>query len=298
MSTQIFNAFYIEGNNYKDIQEIIDYFRIIEKEYKINEFIKIVLRTHSYFFTFNGSFRDYLKYEDSNILPVADKLFKNESCHTFYKMVFKIVEHYINNLPEISNLFVVYNKLFYKPIEDKTLFIVSGTSAASIYKDIISNSKAKEYCYYNHTDKPNNVSVKDWNKRKQDWDFIKYSINEVMSYVSSNTNLSSLGCLHGTNQLNLLTSFLDSNIEKINLNYLNFSYDNLDNSAKETINLSLNKGNFTDYSKFERCIKEKNKQTNIFESEDFFHYIKNKKINDHTILNDILYKKINYEIKN
>ena len=39
MSTQIFNAFYIEGNNYKDIQEIIDYFRIIEKEYKINELI-------------------------------------------------------------------------------------------------------------------------------------------------------------------------------------------------------------------------------------------------------------------
>lgn len=297
MSTKIFNAFYIEGNNYKDIQEIIDYFRIIEKEYKINKFIEIVLRSYYSFLIFNGNFRDYLKDEDRDVLLVADKLFNNNSVNTFYKMILKIVDHYINNAPEnINNLFVISNKLFYRSFEDKTLFIVSGTSANSIYKDIINNSKAKEYCYYNHTDKPNNVSSKDWKKREKDWDFIKYYIADVMVSINSCSNLSLLGCFDGTNKLNLLASFMDSNIEKINSNYLNFNFKNLNDLDKEIINSNLAKGSFTEYSKFERKTREKTKKSNIFEEESFFNYIKNNNINERTILNDILYKKINYEI--
>lgn len=296
MSTKIFNAFYIEGNNYKDIQEIIDYFRIIEKDYKINNFIEIVLKSYSHFLSFNGNFRDYLKDENSDILLVTDKLFKHDLVSTFYSMVLEIVDYYINNVPEMLNLFVICNRLFYRVIEDKTLFIVTGSSANSIYNDIIINSKAKEYCYYNHTDKPKNVSSNDWNKRKQDWDFIKYYITDVMSVITSYTNLKLLGCFDGANQLNLLTSFMDSNIEKINSSYINFSFKNLNDTDKEIINLNLAKGSFTEYSKFERQTREKTKKSNIFEEENFFNYIKNNNINERTILNDILYKKINYEI--
>jgi hypothetical protein len=76
------------------------------------------------------------------------------------------------------------------PMYDKTLMIIfSGNVYNKATARLVKALKLKDYCYYDNTDRPDRVSDRMWNKRKNDWEKVLLNDDAVPAHCGLSIRL-------------------------------------------------------------------------------------------------------------
>lgn len=152
------------------------YYYIPFKAEKISEDIIESKKSLKSYFLHNIIFdKEELEYISSKMSPYPE---------TFFNSMLKVINRTIDTgfntdlNPTVTVYYVVHGK--------QTVYYLSGnTQVISIFKKMNEQEKLLEdFCYYNNTDKPDNVTTKEWNFRRRVWD----NILKESSYLSDAMN--------------------------------------------------------------------------------------------------------------
>lgn len=247
MSTKIYNGYKITKMNLSELDSFCMDLRnkIFEKAKELC--IQKIAITSSRFVSslFLESFDDFPK----EIVERSEK----------YTVLFAARKIYMNILQQEDTFKCSF--VFYPFKKD---ILATFHSAVAEFTDIFEKSeKVKEYGYWNNTDKPENVSDKEWNKRKKDWDTIFNRNKNFYSIPIKNGFLCDI--INKDDYYNLFSyfSFSNSNDYDKNLNeYMQKILENVpsfekrmneaatDRSLSYYINNVINKNNSIDYKDF------------------------------------------------
>lgn len=112
---------------------------------------------------------------------VKEKLSKKGTLFDFSKKIIELISE--------NNIRVDYNnsheKIYFKTIGKVTLyyFAVSSENMKAFDKINKEQNILKDYCFYDNTDKPDDIKEKAWNHRRHTWERVlgrKHTISEVM----------------------------------------------------------------------------------------------------------------------
>lgn len=271
MSTVIADAYRINDINGENIQVVNDKIKKFIKEENINiiqedlvnELIKFRLYqaevknkelTFWEYLNFNSIFGSSREYEKFKTL-----LSYEHSSNTFYQNYFRMIE-----LASELNLDVHFNKrsgFGFKFYNGHTYYIILGNHVVKSrvkkrYRSI-AGKDFKLYEYWNNTDRPSHISLKDWNERSDNWDHI------VNYYPSQDMNTVNI-VPNGMDNLdyNVLYNLIPNDFEILQLLYKELRYNDFfvmeierqiaagesksnskaNNFAKENISKGLNSG--------------------------------------------------------
>ena len=247
MSTKIYNGYKISKMNLSELDSFCIDLRnkIFEKAKELC--IQKIAITSSRFISslFLESFDDFPK----EIIESSEK----------YTVLFAARKIYMGILQQEDTFKCSF--VFY-PFKKDILATFHSTVAE--FTDIFEQSeKVKEYGYWNNTDKPENVSDKEWNKRKKDWDTIFNRNKNFYSIPIKNGFLCDI--INKDDYYNLFSYFSSSisNEYDKNLNeYMQKILENVpsfekrineaatDRSLSYYINNVINKNNSIDYKDF------------------------------------------------
>lgn len=223
MSTKIYNGLIVRNKNFSDIYNDL---------LKLNNQLEIIKEKIILDFYFENYFLllDYISYynlekitfkELINILPINynfKKILNNKSEDNkidIYKLIRLMFNEIIKN-PNTKYLFVntTFSLHLFPISKRKTLiyYICNNKNYINeLYKHL---PYLEKYDYYNNCDKPDEVTNKEWNQRKKDWD-IALKNKSTINYYSLKFDLDE-------EFLDSAFTFLTSNqINTINKDYFN-----------------------------------------------------------------------------
>lgn len=161
MSTTIYNGYCLPNMDLMNLKLFCNELDVQRKNV-LNEIVK------EYFFKICISFVDnIILYPNSNDFGLDNNL---NDTNLFSNLFFK----FINQIKKDSeskeySLFDLSMTICFIPTNDKILALLYCNNKKLI--ELFENNKlVSEYCYYDNTDRPNDISYSDWRKRGIEWD--------------------------------------------------------------------------------------------------------------------------------
>lgn len=287
MSTKIYNGLCIYSTSHQDIQKVIDGYREIEIKNIIKKFYKNLIEFYFRFKSYQEDLQVTLKSYSSFYKLKGDRLYENKLIN-----IYSTIFDYYSEFPDSDYLAIndIDSTLWFRTIEDKTLFYISGDN--EVYKSMLKLENVFEYGYWNNTDKPDDVKQSDWKKRASDWDFL-YDLSDSMASVKQ--KFQSFKIIHKNNNLEEILKVIPSSKSKIIELFFSY-YLNSEKSRKEKVEEGLKNSSFSAYFSVESESKKFLTEHNILNNEEFIELVKT--IKDQQILEEILYKKFKIENSN
>jgi hypothetical protein len=285
MSTKIYNGLCIYSTEHKEIQKVIDYYREVETINVSKRFyqnlIEFYFRLKSYQENITTTLESYSSFYKKN----KDRLYDNKLIN-IYSDIFDYYSQYPDS--DCLGMSDINSILWFRTIEDKTLFYVSGDH--EVYKNMLNLENVFEYGYWNNTDKPDNVKQAEWKKRASDWEFL-YDLSDSMASIRQ--KVMSFSILIKNNTLEEILRVIPSTKSKI-IEAFSTYYFYSDKERKEKIEEALKRSSFSEYFAVEREGKSFLTKYNVLHDKAFIEsdFIESLKlISDEQIVNEILYKK-------
>lgn len=284
MSTKIYNGLCIYSTSHQDIQKVIDGYREIEIKNLTKKFYQNLIEFYFRFKSYQEDLKVTLESYSSFYKLKGDRIYENKLIN-----IYSTIFDYYSEFPDSDYLAIndIDSTLWFRTIEDKTLFYISGDN--EVYKSMLKLENVFEYGYWNNTDKPDDVKQSDWKKRASDWDFL-YDLSDSMASVKQ--KFQSFKIIHKNNNLEEILKVIPSSKSKIIELFFSY-YLNSEKSRKEKVEEGLKNSSFSEYFSVERESKKFLTEHNILNNEEFIELVKT--IKDQQILEEILYKKFKIE---
>lgn len=161
MSTKIYNGYVLPNMNLLELKHFcckLD----IERKNAIDKFVK------KHFFQSIISFIDKLILEPDKNDIFIDRELKNDNL--FFMTYFdfcKMIEH--DSESKEYGLFDLKMTICFLPMKDKILALLYCNNR-DLTKVFTENELVSEYCYFNNSDKPDEISEVEWEKRRIEWE--------------------------------------------------------------------------------------------------------------------------------
>lgn len=169
MSTTIYNGYYLPNMSLLELKKFCNKLDIKRRKV-LTEFVK------EYFLKMCITFTDNIILEPKNNDFGLEKCLKDEDLfsYLFFKFVQQIKK---DSESKEFGFFDFKMTICFIPQSDKILALLycNNKKLSDLF---ISNEIVSEYCYFNNTDKPENISYKEWKKRKIEWENALTSIGD------------------------------------------------------------------------------------------------------------------------
>ena len=174
MSTKIYNAYKFKENlSTEELNNTINLWRKMCKTIVEKEYAKIILRKYTSLIDMKLIYGDKkinelleLNKEKPNMIQILTAL-KNEK---YRELLFYIHMYYsdiINKESQSHIKNILTCEMTIHPLKNKTIFMLFGNQ--NLINMIEQQDIVKDYHYQNQTDKPDEISDKEWDERCMDW---------------------------------------------------------------------------------------------------------------------------------
>lgn len=155
MSTKVYNAFKIDTNDIYEVQNILKGHHATVKEISKDKIIDFLIKSAVEDFD-----KDHInkKDTDKNYISIANQEMQERQ---------REIQKTRSRDPEVD--FDAEIAIF--PLEGK-FYGIYYSEQDEFYEDLLKQPNISEFSYYNNTDKPDNISEKDWQERERIWDII------------------------------------------------------------------------------------------------------------------------------
>lgn len=174
MSTKIYNAYKFKENlSIKELNNTINLWRKMCKTIVEKEYAKIILRKYTSLIDMKLIYGDKkinelleLNKEKPNMIQILTAL-KNEKYRELLFFIHMYYSDIINKESQSHIKNILTCKMTIHPLENKTIFMLFGNQ--NLINMIEQQDIVEDYHYQNQTDKPDEISEKEWNERCMDW---------------------------------------------------------------------------------------------------------------------------------
>lgn len=214
MSTSINNAYRLNTSNAKKVKIINQKLRELMKLAQVNYMKRRIMNEASIYFFYklpfvvsgykeedkkeNSSLNHFLigsEYNDIDILKfIVDEMSKNKDKMYITEAMFSCFQKCSDM--SISNTYNLNMDIYFIGHGNKTIYIISGKSdIRNEFFELLASSDIKDeltdYSYWNNTDRPDEVSAREWNSREKTWDeifegtnYMRDSMNTISVYLN------------------------------------------------------------------------------------------------------------------
>lgn len=184
----------------QEIVNLIDNLCIYDTDKNFDAVEELLKETHHNFMPFQHSIKEISSYKTNIQKETMNQIIERFSFkyYTVGTIVKDILERK-TSIAEITHSFGLYeydflNKIVLFPTEDKILCMVFGRAITSLMSKLCFSDDSdcvafrekyglEDYHYQNQTDRPENITEKDWKQREIDWD------NVMPSWIPKNDGI-------------------------------------------------------------------------------------------------------------
>ena len=256
MSKHIYDAFIVKSNNYQDINTTHLKIRQFVEDLQIHYISKMIAEmTLNYFQSYRIeypekiTFLEFLGNYYSFHLNYIDKELLEKIIHinipakrTFIKCMFKLFK--TMSLYNIGNRFNFDINVYYKVLENNTtVYIIRtkeplGSELLNKFRTHAIDLGLQNYNYWDHTDKPNDITEEEWSNRALFWNNIpnvnrNMDLDSIMNLINIKPNYSKID---NTTIINYLPNDLEiySSVFKENMRNKLINEEKQNNPTKST----------------------------------------------------------------